>query len=397
MTEARPVIAFLRPHETLSDYEMSYVRLLESDFTLRVITTGEAAIGSTEAEAIPGLMRLDWPDSFVHKGERRSLINGLYARLLGRRYHIPGLEPALEGVRIVQASEAASECSYQAARLKERLGFKLFLSASENQIILAHRTPAQRERIRFTLSQVDRAFAIPAAAKERLIEAGMRADHITVIGHGIDCERFSPAQQDDASEAPGRVFRVGYCGRFRREKGLEHLIAATKNLDLDLVLLGDGPERGRLEALAHARTTIRPPLPYSAIHSFYREIDCFVLPSVPVDGLVEQYGFVLLEALASGVPIVASAIGGIPEVVEDCAMLVPPGDESALENAIARLRNESDLRRSLAKFGVERARILYRREAVAEKMRKVYREVLAAEPERVSPAATRGRGRPGAA
>jgi glycosyltransferase involved in cell wall biosynthesis len=374
-TTNRPVLAYLRPHETLSDYEMGYVLLLEDEFHLRVITTGRVSLGS--ANDIPGLVRLSWPDEIPARDRNRSLLNAVYARVLGRRYHIPGLEPALAGARIVQASEAASECSYQAARLKDRLGFKLLLSASENQIILAGRTPGQRDRIRFTLSKVDRAFAIPAAGKERLIEAGMKADHITVIGHGIDCERFSPGESAETGQDPGRAFRVGYCGRFRREKGLEHLIAATRDLNLDLVLLGDGPERDRLEVLAHARTTIRPPLPYARIHSFYREIDCFVLPSVPVDGLVEQYGFVLLEAMASGVPIVASAIGGIPEVVADRAILVPPGDESALRNAIERVRSEPSLQMSLAALGVERARALFRREIVAEKMRAVYRELLA--------------------
>lgn len=349
-------LVFLRPGATLAEYEMSYVSLLRDEFALQIITVGTSAIGGTPV----GVTRLHWPDELANG---RSLLNGFYSRVLKRRYHLPGLGPVLKGAAIVQAGEAASEYSYQAARLKDRLGFKLILSASENCMI------DRTERVRHVLDRTDHAFAINRLARERLIEAGLAPEKITVIGHGIDCERFIPARH------PEEKIAVGYCGRFRKEKGLSHLITATRGLDLDLHLLGEGPEENDLRQSAHDRVIFHPPLPYSEMHRFYQSIDLFVLPSVPVPGLVEQFGFVLLEAMASGVPIIASAIGGIPEVVGSCAVLVPPGDETALSGAISELAADPSRRKKMSAAGVERARTFYRREDVADRMRKIYRSL----------------------
>lgn len=348
---------------------MGYVSLLAADFDLRVFTVGDTAIGGTPE----GVHRLQWPDEFTWNGRRRSIMNGLYARLLARRGHLPGLADALQGASLVQAGEAASEYSYQAARLKERLGFRLLLSASENQEIFAYRTRPHADRIRFTLDHVDHAFAIPPGARDRLIEAGLSSDKITVIGHGIDCDRFTPEDRTLSD-----VVRVGYCGRFRKEKGLEFLIEATVGLDVDCVLLGDGQDRAALQERSHARVTFRPPLPYAHIHAFYKEIDIFVLPSVPLPGLVEQFGFVLMEALASGVPVIASRIGGIPHVLGECGVYVAPGDAHALKEAIRDLASDPARRAAMATAGVARARKLYRREDVAAKMRSIYHELLSA-------------------
>jgi len=363
----KPSLVFLRPDQTLSEYEMNYVRLLDDEFDLHVLTSGNAAIGGRPAN----VTRLSWPDEFAWGVRRRSLINAVYCRLVRRRYHMPGLERALQGARVVQALEAASECSYQAARLKDRLGFKLCLSVSENQPFLSLRRPHEIDRALYVLDRVDHAFAIPSHAAERLVEAGLSRDRITVTGHGVDCERFAPVERP-----AGTSIRIGYCGRFRAEKGLDILLKAARGLDIACVLLGDGPDRPLLEALAGPRTSFLPPLPYSEIHTFYRSIDVFVLPSIPLPGLVEQFGFVLLEAMASGVPIIATQIGGIPEVVGDAAVLIPSRDIFALQKAIQALANDPARRQELAARGRQRALQHFRRELVADKMRQVYRRLL---------------------
>ncbi len=364
----RPVVAVLRPHETLSRYEMDYVRLLEDEFELRIVTTGRPALGSADIPAV----RLEWPDRVTLGGRPRSLLNGFYSRVLGRRYHIPGLARALAGSAVVLASEAASECTYQAARLKDRIGFRLCLCASENQPILEKRSRDALERIRYSLARVDHAFCIPPQARDRLAEAGLDTARASVIGHGIDCERFSPAER---KREPGEPFRAGYCGRFRSEKGLVHLVEAVRDLDVELHLLGEGPDEAALRAIATPRVVFHPPLPYPRIHEFYRTLDAFVLPSVPLPGLVEQFGFVLMEALASGLPVVASAIGGITGVLGDEALYVAPGRPDELRAALARLAEDGELRSRLAARGRERALRFYRRESVADAMRGVVRRL----------------------
>lgn len=370
--EPRPRVAYLRPHETLSKYELGYAALLCDEFDLAFYTTGAAAIGGDP----PGVVRLSWPDEWTAAGRRRSLLNGFYARVLGRRYHLPGLDRALSGVALVQANEAASECSWQAARAKERYGFRLLLSVSENQPILEGKSGSAVRRIRAVAEATDHAFAISRQARDRLEEIGVSGDRITLLGHGIDCDRFVPRpEQEAARRAQGTPIRVGYAGRFRREKGLGHLLAATRDLDVDILLLGDGPDAGALKASAGPRVSFAPALPYERMHEFYPGVDIFVLPSIPLPGLVEQFGFVLIEAMASGIPVVASAIGGIPDVLGDAGVLVPPGDEPALRAAIAALAADPERRRMLAESGRTRALAHYRREDVADRMRAVWRRL----------------------
>lgn len=365
-------MAYLRPHQTLAKYEMNYVGLLRDEFDLKVFTVGEAALGGD----IDGVERLRWPDEFPVGSRSRSFLNGFFARVLGRRYHLPGLSSRLSGFALVQALEAASECSWQAARVKERYGFRLLLSVSENQPILEGKSGSAVRRIRAVAEATDHAFAISSQARDRLEEIGVSGDRITLLGHGIDCDRFVPdPERAAARRAQGAPIRVGYAGRFRREKGLVHLLAATRDLDVDLLLLGDGPDAAALKASAGPRVSFAPPLPYERMHEFYPGIDIFVLPSIPLPGLVEQFGFVLIEAMASGIPVVASAIGGIPDVLGDAGVLVPPGDEHALREAIAALAADPQRRRRLAESGRARALAHYRREDVADRMRAVWRRL----------------------
>lgn len=363
---AKPRVVFLRPDQSLSAYEMDYIKLLNDEFDLRILTTGTSAIGG-EPENVT---RLAWPDEFDAGGRKRSLLNALYARLLKRRYHIPGLAPRLQDAEIVQAGEAAGEVSYQAARLKERFGFRLILSASENLPILENRTKSELERIQLTLAAADHAIAISKAAKHRLVEAGLSDDKITVIGHGIDCERFSPTPRK-----PGPM-RIGYCGRFRREKGVEHLCRATKDLDAELVLLGSGPDEEFLRQL-RPDAVFLDPLPYNRMHEFYREIDIFVLPSIPVPGIDEQFGFVLLEAMASEIPVVSSNTGAISEVLDDAGILVPPADEQQLNTQLARLIKDETLRQDLAQKGRDRVLENFTHQKIAARFAEVYRHQLA--------------------
>ncbi|HUG41004.1 MAG TPA: glycosyltransferase family 4 protein [Longimicrobiales bacterium] len=168
---------------------------------------------------------------------------------------------------------------------------------------------------------------------------------------------------DPAPWRGGRPFRVLFVGRLVERKGVEHLIAAVARLragrDIELHVVGDGPYRGRLEAAARESGSAGA----VRFHGFvsreelsrrFAESDVFVLPAVvDAKGDVEGLGVVLIEALRYGTPVIASAAGGIVDIVRDgeTGLLVPPGDEAALAGAIARLQDDPALAARLVRGG----------------------------------------------
>jgi glycosyltransferase involved in cell wall biosynthesis len=197
-----------------------------------------------------------------------------------------------------------------------------------------------------------------------------------VIHNGIDVTSTS-------SVRPGRdktTFRIGIVGRIDAVKGHLHLLRALARLrhvpDIHLHVFGEGPLEQQCKTLSSElalddRVSFEGFVP--AIHERMAALDVLVMPS-----LHEGLPYVLLEAMALRVPVVASGVGGILEALDgtDCAMLVPPGDEARLANAIERLFHCSALRVEMA----ERAfRIVHSRFLAAHMVRRyvdVYRQVL---------------------
>src|SRR6266567_2967760 len=147
----------------------------------------------------------------------------------------------------------------------------------------------------------------------------------------------------------GAPFTVLFVGRLVERKGVSHLVDAVSLLrsgvDVRLVIVGDGPERARIEARVReqgldGRVAVRGRVSDAELQAAYAAADVFVLPAV-MDrrGDTEGLGVVLLEAMNHRVPVIASAIGGITDIVEDgvSGLLVPPGDGTALAAALARL------------------------------------------------------------
>ncbi|OGL05275.1 MAG: hypothetical protein A3J45_04130 [Candidatus Rokubacteria bacterium RIFCSPHIGHO2_02_FULL_69_13] len=169
--------------------------------------------------------------------------------------------------------------------------------------------------------------------------------------------------------------------RFHPIKGVRYLIEALPHVlqhepAAYLVLWGDGPERPTLEARAQElgiadRVRLAGFQPDAT--RFLGMVDCFVLPS-----LSEGFSFALLEAMAAGRPIVATRVGGIPEVVRDAeqGLLVPAADPGALATAIVRVLRDEALAQGLgreARAASER----YTLAAHAASLQQVYREVAA--------------------
>ncbi len=196
--------------------------------------------------------------------------------------------------------------------------------------------------------------------------------------------RTSPTDLPHLQTAP-MPFHIGYAGSLIPEKGVDlllHACAALPDRGWRLTILGDGPERARLAALADAagiagQVAFLGHRPSTQTPDIYRTFDALVLPSVSRPNWVEQFGRVLTEAMACGVPVVGAASGEIPNVIGDAGLIFPEGDAAALRDALARLLADPALRHDLAGRG--RARVLARftQAQVAAATYRVYQTVLA--------------------
>lgn len=209
---------------------------------------------------------------------------------------------------------------------------------------------------RATLRTADRVIALTHGERARLEGLGVDARRLRVIPNGVDLAEFSATPSDRSS--PG--FRILFVGRlYTVQKGLDTL---TRALDLlgpqyELRLAGeDWGGREHVERWARrgsepVRCSVLGAIARSDLLREYRQADVVVVPS-----RFEPFGIVLLEAMASGRPVVASRVGGIPEIVEDgvTGILVPPGDPAALATALGTMRSDPSLRRALGASGRRR-------------------------------------------
>jgi glycosyltransferase involved in cell wall biosynthesis len=199
-----------------------------------------------------------------------------------------------------------------------------------------------------------------SAANELLARAGEEGAKVLVAPHGVNTRRFTPLERP-TSTSPAGPLRVLAVGRLVEKKGYPVLLDALGRLARDGVgiacrIVGAGPLRRQLEAQAarlgiDGLVELAGALTQEGIAASYREADVLVQASVVVasgdrDGIPNA----LLEAMSSGLAVVASAVAGIPEVVAPgCGLLVPPGDAWALARALARLANDDDLRSRLGR------------------------------------------------
>jgi glycosyltransferase involved in cell wall biosynthesis len=194
---------------------------------------------------------------------------------------------------------------------------------------------------------------------------GARA--VEVIPNGID-----PAEIGLAGEPAVRgdgPLRVLYAGRLAVEKGLEHLLAACRlvRADYELTIIGSGPLEEHLRHAAAGLPHVHfiGPQPRTSLGAHYQRHHVFCTPA-----LSEPFGLVILEALASGLPVIATRVGGIPELVQDGVngLLVPPADPAALAAAIACLASDEPLRARLAAHARPSALPAFAWETIGEKL-----------------------------
>ena len=229
--------------------------------------------------------------------------------------------------------------------------------------------------------RLQRLITVSEAARDLIVmEMGARSDRIAVVPNGVDAALFRP--HPECRRKPGRV--VAMASADVPLKGLAPLLRAFAQVrarrPAELVVVGklrpDGPTP-RLLAELELNGSVRfvNGLTDPELVSLYAEADAAVVPS-----LYEGFSLPAVEAMACGLPLVATTAGALPEVVgpdREAALLVPPGDADALARGIVTLLADAPLRRRLGDRG--RARVLerFRWEAAARGTAECYREVMA--------------------
>jgi glycosyltransferase involved in cell wall biosynthesis len=234
----------------------------------------------------------------------------------------------------------------------------------------AHGSDLNVDRTMLPQKVREAAFAVTISeTNRRLIEStcGGPVANLVVLHVGIDGRRFAPRPRGPAAGGPPRTPRVLCIGTLHEVKGQRHLIAAARILAaqgraFELSFVGDGPDRAELEALAAEVPPAGPvlflgQLTRDRIVELLADADLLVAPSVPTAaGKREGIPVVLIEAMASGVAVVASHLSGIPELVEDgvTGLTVGPGDAAGLASAIGALLDDPGRRAALAAAGRRR-------------------------------------------
>ncbi len=210
--------------------------------------------------------------------------------------------------------------------------------------------PLVKPLVRRVWRQAARVIAVSATLRNQALRT-WPGGRIDIVPNGVDVDRFRPRDLANSARNDGLLVLLA-TARLAEFKGLQHLLAAVALLPEEwrrrtrVCLCGQGPFEGELRRQAQAagleqQVEFAGLVPYADVPARLREADVFVLPS-----LREGMPLAVLEAMASGVPVVASTVGGIPDVVRDGAngVLVPPGDPGALRDAIARLAADPGLR-----------------------------------------------------
>jgi glycosyltransferase involved in cell wall biosynthesis len=284
---------------------------------------------------------------------RYALIPGISMRIHGSSMYWGSLGRAAEIHRRLPLDCIDAHYVYPdgfaAVKLGKSLGVPVIVSARGTDINVFPNMPAIRPKIQWTLEQAAGVIAVSAALKDAMVALGISPDKIAVIQNGVDSERFHPMDRADARRQlglpeSGRV--IVSVGALLRVKGHSFLIdafakLAARHTDLRLYLVGEGKSREELEAQIRTlgladRISLVGSKPNDQLSAWYSAADVMCLASSR-----EGMPNVVLESLACGTPVVATRVGGTPEVIvsDDLGILVnqDAGEiAEALENALNR-------------------------------------------------------------
>lgn len=290
--------------------------------------------GTAEREEMDGYTVIRLPSRYLN------IYNPPYVRISKVREALDELKPDIVDLHYRWAgSLIKGVLGYQGPKvytchntLGEGVGLTHYASELNDRMFLRH------------LDKFDRVVCVSDYMKKDVAARGFSEDRLQTIYNGVEIPE-APCRDGDYLLSLGRLVRL---------KGLDALIRAMQNTKCQLRICGEGPERRDLERLSQRlgltdRIDFMGWISEEEKHRMLCECRMFVIPSVH-----EAYGMVAAEAMSYGKPVIASNTGGLPEVVGDAGMLIPPQDEKALAEAISSLDGDAEKRLAMGRAARER-------------------------------------------
>lgn len=378
----KPKVALVRG-KFLNAYEMQLYEGLKNKYD---ITAFGSLTPFHDTFSFP-VVKLPSPMDIPEFPKKMSVIN----RMFIDAHYLYGLEKKLQGFDIVHSAETYYHYTQQALNAK-RKGYvkKVIATVLENIPFNNEGIWGREEFKKRARNNLDHIIALTQRTKETLILEGADEKKITVISHAINTKRFSP--NPDHYKTLGkdkRSIRILFCGRLESYKGIYEILYAAKLLEEDedlhgytvsFTFVGDGSEKDRMleleSKLGLKKNIMHTSVSYKDMPKEYQKADIFLAPSKPTATYQEQYCTVLLEAQASALPIITTFSGGIPENVDDAAIMVGPGDFHSLKEAIKEFILSPQKRVEYAQKARKRAETVHSVEVVARKMDELYQTLL---------------------
>lgn len=290
--------------------------------------------GTEEREEMDGYTVIRLPSRYLN------IYNPPYVRISKVREALDELKPDIVDLHYRwSGSLIKGVLGYQGPKvytchntLGEGVGLTHYASELNDRMFLRH------------LDKFDRVVCVSDYMKKDVAARGFSEDRLQTIYNGVEIPE-APCRDGDYLLSLGRLVRL---------KGLDALIRAMQNTKCQLRICGEGPERRDLERLSQRlgltdRIDFMGWISEEEKHRMLCECRMFVIPSVH-----EAYGMVAAEAMSYGKPVIASNTGGLPEVVGDAGMLIPPQDEKALAEAISSLDGDAEKRLAMGRAARER-------------------------------------------
>jgi glycosyltransferase involved in cell wall biosynthesis len=232
------------------------------------------------------------------------------------------------------------------------------------------------------LAKMDYCVAHNETAKNIFTKKGF--DNITIIPPAVDIEVFHKTDSSTVKDEFNlKSFTIGFIGRFIPEKGIDTLLYAVKDLSFDykILLVGDGKAKQLWLNIANEidiqdRLILIDSVPHEQIPKLLNAMDLLVLPSYSSYYWKEQFGRILIEAMACEVPVIGSNSGEIPWVIGDAGLIFEEQDVGDLKNKIQMIYENKIIRQDLINKGLERVKTKYSVEVISQQYYKLFSDLL---------------------